>query len=184
MDWVKKLKMNEVELAAWACVLLRTLQPQASPEANSSDLVMSAYHIKSLLCTDMTPFYHLSITDDQFFPEKYLSWLAMHPGLHTPSLEELHRRLKGMSLRCEEKRRNDSYNLIVDSLVEAKEQLTEEGDTDEENDSYLDMPEYQHPESDQFPVKTNEEDCPLNESLYPKYSNPHEMCDFDLISLL
>lgn len=118
--YTRLFHLNEVEIAAWAWVLSKTMRSTDSPSLHFLNLSLGAYHVKTIMCEDVALFREIYSKEDTCFPDNYTYWLRMNPAIRQLSLEELNRRHKKLILEANVGNPISTYTTIVEALVEAK----------------------------------------------------------------
>jgi len=118
--YTRLFRLNEVELAAWAWVLSKTMRSTDPSCIHLLNLSLGAYHVKTIMCEDVARFREVCSGEDSSFPDNYTYWLRVNPAIRQLSLEELNRKHKKLMLDVNVSNPISTYTTIVEALVEAK----------------------------------------------------------------
>ena len=118
--YTRMFKMNEVELAAWAWVLSKIMHPRDTYQLHFLNLPLGAYHVKTLMCEDVSLLREAYSREDACFPDNYTYWLRVNPSIRQLSLEELNRSHRRLILGANVPKPVSTYTSIVETLVDAQ----------------------------------------------------------------
>lgn len=118
LQLVARLKLNELELVAWAYVLKRILYGE--PLCSQTPLLhYSAYLAKTLMCRDMSDIDSEHAKHYPTFRESYEQWLASHQRFTQLTMRDMHMQFKDMWTSGRVCSNTVNLNTVVDGIVQA-----------------------------------------------------------------
>lgn len=112
------LRLNELELVAWAYVLKRALYGEPL-DTQTPLLQFSAYLAKSLLCRDLSGIDRELAKHCPTFKPSYEHWLASHQRCADVTIRDLHFQFKDMWTHNRTCTATVNLNSVVDCIVQA-----------------------------------------------------------------
>ena len=124
LQLVARLRLNELELVAWAYVLKRVLYGE--PLCFQTALLhYSAYLAKTLMCRDMSDINAEHAKHYPAFKESYEQWLSSHQRFGHITMRDMHIQFKDMWTYGRACSSTVNLNTVVDGIVQATTAKTE-----------------------------------------------------------
>ena len=109
--------LNEIEVAAWNCLLIRLLQEHHTLAQHIANLRMAAYYTKSMLGHSMKPFDEKLAEEDSEFAEVYAEWLLYSHSVLQVTYHEIHLKYIKLTSVVKSTKKQNNTNDVVDDIV-------------------------------------------------------------------